>query len=328
MPRWIAAPAACGVLLLAGCGSDDDGPAVAASATTARPAGAATYRPTSDVRSNAAIGRDVAAIRALLEPEQAGAKPDFAAAARIWERGRSSKKSDGTNRTLAEFVEQHPSAARVADALEGDGTAAALTAEQRVEWVDKGMVVALKVHALEEFDGAAEKLAAGELDPQEGAIHNVDEVWAYYAAGGEGVGATADKRSADFGLGEHELHDDVIAGISAAQDAVEAKDAAKLAAATKRTRGAMNRIFALAVKKYAVEGRRDPKARAEGVAFSWGLAGELDDRDLETVQAALRRADRPDAAETVAATLDREAATLGFAGPLPAYPPAGKGASS
>jgi len=308
-------------MLLAGCGSDEQKPAAAKAAPVA--VKAATYTPTSDVSANAAIGKDVAAIRALLEPEGANAKPEFAAAEKIWSKGQNSTKSDGTNRTLAEWVDKQPAAKGVSDALAGSGTAARLSDEARVEIVDKGMIVSLRSHSLEEFDGAKEKLAAGELDPKEGAIHNVDEVWAYYDAEGHGVGATAAKRAKDFGLDEHSLGNDVIAGIKAAQAAVTAKDAAALDAAAAQTRGAMNKIFALAVKKYAAEGEADDgaKARAEGLAFSWGLHGQLSAADLKSVQAAFATKAAPaGAARSVADTLDAAATKLGFTGPLPAYP--------
>lgn len=328
MHRGIAAAAACGALLLAGCGGKDEEPAAAAPAVEAaatQGSSAVAYEPTSDVSANAAIGKDVAAIRALLEPAGAGAKPDFAAAAQIWSKGRFSAKSDGTKRTLAGFAEEHPAGIRVAHALAGNGSAAGLTAEERVQWIDKGMVVTLKVHALHEFEGAKEKLAAGELDPEEGAVHNVDEVWAYYAAEGEGVVATAAKRARDFGLDEHELGNDVIAGIGAARQAVTDKDAAALDAASEATRGALNRIFALAVKKYAAERAKGAKERAEGLAFSWGLDGELPADDLKTIQAAFGAGAGDGAATTVADTLDGAAAKLGLKGPLPAYPPPATG---
>ena len=318
MLRWIAA-AAVSAALLAGCGSDDDEPAAAAATTAAATDASTGYSPVSDVGPNAAIGKDVAAIRALLEPEAEGAEPDFAAAAAIWTKGKFSTKSDGTKRTLAEWVEKHPAGTGVADALAGDATAADLTVQQRVQWIDKGMTVSLKVHALDEFGGAKEKLAAGELDPDEGAAHNVDEVWAYFDAEGEGVSATAAKRAKDYGLPEQALGDAVLAGITAAQAAVTAKDEAALDAAAEKTRGAMNTIFALAVKKYAVEGADDAKARAEGLAFSWGLVGELDAADLKTIQAAFEEDAGPGAAKTVASTLDGAASKLGLGGPLPAY---------
>ena len=325
MTRRIAAAAACGLVLLAGCGSEDEKQPAAADATPvqSQERAAITYEPTSDVTGNAAIGKDVAAIRALLEPEQEGAKPDFTAAAQIWSEGRFSKKSDGTNRTLAGFVEEHPVGTRVAHALAGRGAAAGLSDEARVEWIDKGMVVTLKVHALDELGGAKEKLGAGELDPQEGAVHNVDEAWAYFDAEGEGVVATAAKRAKDFGLGDHALADDVVAAIAAARQAVEDEDAAALDAAAETARGAMNRIFALAVKKYAVESTAGATERAEGLAFSWGLDGQLAAADLKTIQDALGAGAGGDAAQTVAGVLDRAAAKLGFAGPLPAYPAAG-----
>lgn len=315
MRQWIAAAAACG-LLLAGCGTDEEEPAAAAPPPPAASSKAAVYTPPTDVTGNRAIGGDVAAIRKLLD----GAKPDFKAAAAIWSKGRSSVKSDGTNRTLAGFAEKHPAGEAVADALAGSGSAAGLSGDERKQWIDKGMTVTLKVHALDELVAAKEKLAAGELDPQEGAIHNVDEAWAYFDAEGEGVVATAAKRAKDFGLGEHELGNDVIAGIAAARDAVTAKDAAAFDAAAETTRGALNRIFALAVKKYAVEGETDVVARAEGLAFSWGLAGELPDADHKKVQDAFAKG--AGAATTIGAVLDAGAAKLGLEGSLPAYPPA------
>ena len=154
-------------------------------------------------------------------------------------------------------------------------------------------------------------------------MHNVDEVWAYFDAEGEGVVATAAKRAKDFGLGEHELGNDVIAAVVAARDGVEAKDPAALDAAAETARGAMNRVFALAVKKYAVEaGKGDAKARSEGLAFSWGLIGELSAADQKTIEAAFAEDAGADAAKTVADTLDGAADKLGIDGPLPAYPAA------
>ena len=323
MLRWIAAAAASG-MLLAGCGSDDDDatsdqPPAAAAKTTA----AATYRPTSDVSGNAAVGKDVVEIRALLEPEAAGAKPDFKAAGVIWSKGKNSVKSDGEKRTLASFVEKHAVLGHVDDALAGTGIAKGLSDEQRVEMIDKGMIATLKIHALDEFGGAKEKLEAGELDPQEGAVHNVDEVWAYFDAEGEGVVATAAKRAVDFGLDEHELGNDVVAGVVAARDAVEAKDAAALDAAAEQTRGALNRVFALAVKKYAVEAAKDDaKARSEGLAFSWGLIGQLSAADQGTIEAAFAEDAGAGSAQSVADTLDGAKGKLGIDGTLPAYPAA------
>ncbi len=321
MLRWIAAAAATG-LLLAGCGSEDD-EGTAGLGTTATATAASTYTPTSDVTTNRAIGKDVAAIRALLEPKQASAGPDFAAAGAIWSKGKHSVKSDGTNRTLADFVAEHPVAGGVSAALAGTGAAAGLSTAARVEMVDKGMVAALKIHALEEFDGAKEKLKAGELDPQEGAVHNIDEVWAYFDAEGEGVVATAAKRAKDFGLAEHALGNDVIAAVVAAREGVEAKDMAALDAAAERARGALNRVFALAVKKYAVEAAGgEATARSEGLAFTWGLIGHLSDADQQRIEAAFAQDAGAGAATTVADTLDAAAGKLGFSGPLPAYPAA------
>jgi hypothetical protein len=115
----------------------------------------------------------------------------------------------------------------------------------------------------------------------------------------------------------------VITAVEAARDAVEAKDAAGLDAAAEGARGAMNRVFALAVKKYAVEaGKDDAKARSEGLAFSWGLIGQLSAADQKTIEAAFAEDAGPDAAKTVSDTLDGAQDKLGIDGPLPTYPAA------
>lgn len=332
MRRYIVAAAAC-ALSLGACAADDDdltrtdsAPAVSSSAPSSAPptAGAShaplTYSPTTDVAQHRAIGLDVAAIRELLEPTDPSAEPGFAPASTIWSDGNSSAKSDGSKRTLAGFVMDHPAGKAVMEAFAGTGSADGLTTEQRVEWIDKGMTVALKVKALEELDAAKEKLAAGAVDPVEGATHNVDEAWAFLAAEGNGVLATASKRSVDFALGEHDLGNDVIAAMQAAQDAIGNKDAGALDKAIEEARGAMNRIFALAVKKYAAAGETDATARAEGLAFSWGLVDHMSAAGLKTIQDALGADASAGAGESVAAALDAAAGELGITDDLPPYP--------
>lgn len=326
MLRWITAAAASG-LLLAGCGSQDekaatDTPPAAAAASAAA---ATTYTPVSDVTQHAAVGKDMAEIRALAKPEGEGVKPDYEAAAKIWSEGKNSTKGDGSKRTLAGFVEDHPVGKRVGDALAGTGAAKDLDDAQRGQWIDKGMIVALKVKVLDELDGAAEGLAKGEVDPQTGAPHKVDEAWAFFTADDEGIEVTAAKRAEDFGLPEQELGKDVTDAISAAAAAIKADDEEAFKQAQERARGGLNRIFALATKKYAVEGAKPDatKERAEGLAFSWGLTGELDDTDTKRVEAAFDEKAGAGAAADVAKLLDAAAPKLGFEGPLPEYPAAG-----
>lgn len=325
MLRWIAAAAASG-LLLAGCGSDDDEAATEtpAAATADAPA-AATFTPASDVTQHAAIGKDMAEIRALAKPEDEGVKPDYEAAAKIWSEGKNSKKGDGSMRTLAGFVEDHPIAKSVDDAFAGTGTAKDLDDAQRGQWIDKGMIAALKVKVLGELDGAAEGLAKDDVDPQTGAPHKVDEAWAFFTAEDEGIAVTSAKRDKDFGLPEGELGNDVIEAIAAAGAAIEADDSAAFEQARERARGGLNRIFALATKKYAVEAAKPDAAvqRAEGVAFSWGLIGELSAADQKTISAAFAEDAGADAPKTVADTLDAGKDKLGITGTLPAYPAAG-----
>lgn len=312
-------------LLVAGCGDDESASSTSAAATQAKPAEVAAapassgaYTAVSDVDAHAAIGKDVAAIRAALEPAE-GAKPDFKEAKRIWSAGENSKKDDGSLRTLAGFVEEAEVGAQVLAALDGNGTAKKLTDAQRGQWIDKGMTVALALKVLGELDTAKEKIAANEIDPAEGAPHNVDEAWAFFLAEDQGVGLTAQKRAKDFKLGEDELSAPVLTGLAAAQKAAGAGDADALDRAREIVRGGLNRIFALAIKKYAVEGLEDDVARAEGQAFAWGLTGAgasaLTDAAASVFSDGATEAD----VESLDRALDAAAADLGIDGELPDY---------
>jgi hypothetical protein len=258
--------------MAAGCGEKDEQDVTAA----LQPAG---YTSVSDVSAHEAIGRDMATIREALD---AG---DFESAATVWSDGAHSRKDDGTMRTLAGFVDGHPVAGFVEAALAGRGPARGFDDEQRAEWVDKGMIVAIEAKVLDELDAAIEKAKAGETEPAEGAPHNVDEAWAFFTAEGEGLAATAEKRANDFGLGD-KVVEPVLGALRAAQEAARSGDAGALLAARQDARGAMNYVFALAVAKYAKEAIDSPKARAEGIAFSWGLRGDLDTAGMAVVQKA------------------------------------------
>ncbi|MEX2195002.1 MAG: hypothetical protein WD844_06925 [Thermoleophilaceae bacterium] len=312
MKRYLALSLAAAVLVGAGCGEDDDGGEQAATAAPAE--AAAGYTPVSDIEEHAAIGEDVAEIKALLEPAAEGGEADFEQAGEIWSEGRNSEKGDGSARTLAGFAEDSDVAALVEDAITGEGEAAGLDPAQRRQWIDKGMSAALALKVLGELDAAAEKVEAGETDPAEGAPHNVDEAWAFYDAGGEGLATTADKRAADFGL-EGEVAEPVLSGFTAAQDAAGAGDAEALAQAREQVRAGLNRIFSLAVKKYLVEGAEDEVAAAEGLAFSWGLQGLPGD-----ARTAIEGGFGEDGdAQAAVDVLDAAAGDLGLDAPVPAY---------
>ena len=265
----------------------------------------------SNVDERAAIGRDIAEIRALLEKE------DFAGAERVWSEGRNSSKGEGELRTLAGFVEGADIGRLVVQALQGNGSAKDLDPAARAQWVDKGMVAALEAKILDEIDTALEKAEAGETDPAEGAPHNVDEAWAFFNASGEGLEATAAKREADFP--ETEVVAPVLGALRAAQAAAAEGDVAGLEAAREQARGAMNRVFALAVTKYASEGIEDDVARAEGYAFSWGLRGDLPARRLDVVEDAFGPEPGFRKALAVRATLNRSLEDLGLTERLPAF---------
>jgi len=318
MHRWIVAVAACG-LLLAGCGSEDDEPAAAKAGPVA--AAAKTYTPTSDVSSNAAIGKDLAAIRAVLEPEGAGAKPDFAAAAEIWSKGQNSNKSDGTKRTLAGFVEKHPAGTGVADALAGRASAADLTDGQRAEWIDKGMVVALGVHALSEFDGAKEKLAAGELDPQEGAVHNVDEVWATSTP--RAMASARPPPSARRTSGSTRRRSATTSSLQSRRRATPSRPRTPPRSTRRRRRRAARSTGSSRWRSRSTPSKaRRMRRRVRRGSPSPGVSpGSSATPTPKTVQGAFAAKAAPTgAAKMVADTLDAAADKLGFAGPLPAYP--------
>lgn len=321
LPLALAATVA--TLSLAACGDDDPaatsaGSTPAAAVTTTASASSGAYTAVSDVTAHAAIGKDLGSIRALLEPAAEGGDADFAGAARIFTGGRHSKKGDGTMRTLAGFVEGTDLAQRIGDALAGTGQAADLDPAQRRQWADKGLLAALRAKILDELDAAAEKVAAGETDPEEGAPHNVDEAWAFFEAEGEGIATTAKKRAADFGLDENELSGAVLTALGDAQQAASAGDARALKAAREATRGALNRIFALAVKKYAGKAGDDAVAREEGRAFAWALEDDLRAGARTAIAGAFAADADTTAVEAAIAALDEQASALGFDGPLPA----------
>jgi hypothetical protein len=299
---------ALGAGCFAGCGSEEQDVAGESAKPPQDPGG---YQTVSDVAAHAAIGKDMAAVRAALE------EGDFEAAGTIWSQGANSKKDDGTMRTLAGFAEGQAIAGHVEDALAGSGSAVELDAAQRAQWVDKGMLAAVEAKVLAELDAALDKVRIGETDAAEGAPHNVDEAWAFYVAEGEGLHATAEKREADFGL-DGRVSAPVIAALAEAQDAAAAGEFEALQAARERVRGAMNLVFALATTKYAREAIDDEVAGAEAIAFAWGLVGDLEDAELERIGRALEKPGFRNAL-LVRTTLNDSLEDLGLSGPVPTY---------
>lgn len=276
--RWLAVLAVAAVAA-AGCGSESDSEEGAASTTTAAAAvpeevtdGADGYAPVSDVDAHAAIGLDAREIRSLMEPATSGGTVDWAAVNVLFTEGKSSKKGDGGLRTLAGLAPDDPVTAVVAEAIGGTGSSAGLDAVRR-QTVDKGMTVLLERKVLAELAAAAAKVAEGDVGPAEGAPHNVDEAWAFYTAGGNGPVATAVKRAGDFGRAGT-VHEAVVTGLAAAQEAAVAGDPAALAEATGDVEEALDYVFYLATFKYLDTGN-DPVKRAEGKTFYLGIRPEL-----------------------------------------------------
>jgi hypothetical protein len=317
MRRVLLAAAAAGVLI-SGCGSDDEGQEAAATAAPASVA-AVKYEATSDVAAHAAIGDDVAAIREALGEVTDSDDAAFADARAVWAEGEHSKKDDGTMRTLAGFVESGQVGKRVGDALAGIGETAELSPAERREWVDNGMLVALRAKVLDELGAAAEKVEAGNVEPAEGAPHNVDEAWAFFVANGQGIEALASEADEAHGLEEGAAAAPAIAALSDAQAAATTGDGEALAEATDAVRGALNRIFALAVQQRAVAGD-DAESRAATAALAWALEEDLPLPAREAIAAAVDGGTAAEAGEAVHAALAGASGDLGYAGELPDAP--------
>lgn len=279
--RWLAVLAVAATAAGA-CGSESGSEEGAASATTTAatapaPAevtdGADGYAPVSDVDAHAAIGLDAKEIRVLMEPATTGGAVDWAGVDALFTGGSSSKKGDGSLRTLAGLAPDDPVTAVVTEAIGGTGSSAGVADPVRRQKVDKGITVLLERKVLDELASAGEKVAKGEVDPAQGAPHNVDEAWAFYTAEGNGPAATAAKRAGDFGRAGT-VHEAVVAGLTAAQAAAVAGDAAALAEATGEVEAALDYVFYLATFKYLDTGD-DPVKRAEGETFYLGIRPEV-----------------------------------------------------
>ncbi|HEX9969383.1 MAG TPA: hypothetical protein VGB03_04525, partial [Acidimicrobiales bacterium] len=172
-------------LALGACGDGEDRPGQVTADTTKDGSGSASasasgtgahttpgadgYTPVSDVDGYLALGDDVAAIKAKLAPAKTGGAVDWAGVKAVWEQGGASKKGDGSMRTLKGLVAA-PDVVAFVDAAIAGGPSDAV----RAQHVEKGTTVMLARKALQELDGAAEKVGEGKTAPADGAPHNVD----------------------------------------------------------------------------------------------------------------------------------------------------------
>lgn len=273
--------------VLVACGNDDD-PAMSASTSSSAAseagkvaddasAGEEGYRPASNVDEHAAIGRDVLAIREKMEPATKGEPVDWAAVGMIFEKGGASKKSDGSIRTLAGLVADSATVEAIRGAITGLLESNAGSDAVRRQRVDKGISVLLAEKVLEELGRARAKIEKGELEPPAtGAVHNVDEAWAFFTAEGQGPAATAEKRAADFDR-TGQVKEPVLQALTEAKTAAQAGDLAAFDAATEDTREALAYIFYLATFKYL--DHKDEVGRAEGTAFYRGISSMVEAAD-------------------------------------------------
>ncbi|HSH62439.1 MAG TPA: hypothetical protein VK988_22870 [Acidimicrobiales bacterium] len=258
------------------CGSDQgqSGSAPTTPSTTAiNGTGPADgYTPVSDVSTHAAIGRDAAEMRTLMEPAKSGGVVDWAATAKIFAEGKYSKK-DGGLRTLATLAPEDAVTSLLRDAVSGAGTATGASDAIRRQKVDKAITVILERKVLGELQAAVKKTRDGKTDAATGAPHNVDEAWAFYTAEGQGPASTAAKRAADFKK-EGKVHEAVLAALVEAQGAAKTGDVSKLGTAIEGAEAALDYVFYLATFKY-LDTKGDPVTRAEGETFYLGIQPEV-----------------------------------------------------
>lgn len=251
--------------------ADAVGAGTATTQTTAGPVAPVAYVTVSDVDSHAAIGDDIAAIKAETAKAKEDLPVDWDVVGQVFTEGGASKKGDGSTRTLAGLVDAPDIVAMVNAAIADNASSDAVRAQR----VEKGISVLLHLKVLDELDAAATKLADGKTDPADGAPHNVDEAWAFYTANGNGLQSTAIKRGDDFGV---DADSPLLTALAAAQQAAGAGQADAFDAATEQVRGALNYVFYLATYKYLDHGGNEAK-QAEGATFYLAIAPTVEAAD-------------------------------------------------
>jgi hypothetical protein len=224
-------------------GSASGSASATASGTSATLGG---YTPVSDVDAHSQVVLDVCEINEALPSDGA---VDAEAVRRAYAEGGNSLSGDGSARTLQGFAtgerdeplwntaEDHFGSSTFLDdfvgaAIDGTGTFADEPDGVRRQAIQKGTQNhIMMMWVFHELDAAAEKVAAGETDPEAGAPHNVDEAWAFYHGAEPSCApfATASKRGENFGTGEsvnqallaaaEDLRDAAVDGDQAAFDA-------------------------------------------------------------------------------------------------------------
>ena len=271
------------------------------------------YKPTSDVAAHAAIGKDIIALKAAMDPATKGMAVDWAAVGNVFEKGGASKKSDGTNRTLAGLVPDSQTVSFVRDAIRGTGASSGAPDPIRRQQVDKGISVLLAEKMDDELAVARTKIEAKKLDVNTGAPHNVDEAWAFFTAEGNGLATTAEKRAADF-TRDGTVKEPILAALTAAQTAAQQGDLTAFDSAAGNVNDGTAYVFYLATYKY-LEGK-DEVARTEGAVFYRGIAPRVQAKDPAAHKVIVAAFATPDPAGGRAALNSAPVlAALGVSGP-------------
>lgn len=223
---------------------------------------------------------------------------DYTAIETIYSDGVNSVNSDGSVRSLAGFATAEgrlhgldtyygtptPLDDFVSAAIAGEGTFAAGSDGVRSQAIEKGTQNQIMVAWVDhELNAALDKAAAGEFDPNEGAVHNWDEAWAFYHGAEPGCApyATADSRAGNFGTtgsdGETaRANEEILQAMVAGRDALLDSEAPGAEAAADLVRRAIFATYSQAVIRYATLIPQDVEAgdidsaeahQAEGLAF-------------------------------------------------------------
>lgn len=170
------------------------------------------YEYATNVAAHRLVSADVCEIKSLLDAETI----DYSAIEEVYRDGGNSVNGDGSIRTLAGFatatdrrhgLDQYYDSATPLDefitaAIEGTGGFDGAGDQVRAQGIEKGIQNQLMVAWVRhELVSALDKADEGDFDPQEGAVHNWDEAWAFYHGAEPGCGpwATAESRAEDFG---------------------------------------------------------------------------------------------------------------------------------
>jgi len=242
------------------------------------------------------LALDARDIAALLAPAKDGQPVDWAAVGALYENGKNSLKADGSARTLqsialaGDVLAQFPNGPAVYDdasfldahvraGIDGTGRGAGISNDARRQLVEKGISAILYGKVLQELDAAREKIKTGETADPDGAPHNVDEAWAFYAGASDDSGArpfalssTAQKREADFGL-EGNIDTPLQQALADAQSAAQSGDLAAFDSAAVQVKGYLNTVFYLASLKYvkSAAGDTEKAARETHLAEGWAF---------------------------------------------------------